>query len=203
MRGILRSVGRRPVCLAASAAQSSGRLRDARVDPRRAGLGEEVDRLRVENARLRARLEEARREGKRQAAPFSKGEPKKDPARAGRRSGELHGRHGHRPVPDRVDEEIGVPLPDACPCCGSDDWSTATRSISTSRTCLGARARAPVPVSRERCRGCGRPVQGRDPRQTSDATGAAGSQVGPQAITLAAQLQQGAGDRDGQGLRDP
>ena len=34
------------------------------------------------------------RAGKRKASPFSKGEPKEDPKRPGRKSGEAHGRHG-------------------------------------------------------------------------------------------------------------
>jgi transposase len=71
----------------------------------------------AENSRLRVQLEAARRAGTRQAAPFSKDEPKKDPARSGRRRGEQYGTRAHRPVPDRVDEEIRVALPDACPCC--------------------------------------------------------------------------------------
>jgi len=89
-------------------------------------LRAENARLVAENARLRSQLEEARRAGKRQAAPFSKGDPKPDPRRGGRRRGEQHGRHGHRPVPDRVDEAITVAVPDACPCCGGgvdhEDW---------------------------------------------------------------------------------
>jgi len=40
-------------------------------------LRKENDQLRRDNARLRERLAETERAGKRQAAPFSKGEPKK------------------------------------------------------------------------------------------------------------------------------
>ena len=49
-----------------------------------------------------ARAEEA----KRQAAPFSKGPPKRQPKKPGRKRGAAHGRHGHRPppAPGRVDE---------------------------------------------------------------------------------------------------
>jgi hypothetical protein len=77
----------------------------------------EVARLAGENERLRARvgklegqLEEARRAGKRQAAPFSRGEPKSVVGRPGRRSGEEHGRHGHREPLGEVDEEFEAPL---------------------------------------------------------------------------------------------
>ena len=70
------------------------------------GLWGEVSRLLAENERLRGKvaklegqLEEARRAGKRQAAPFSRGEPSGNPRRPGRRSGGEHGRHAHRELP--------------------------------------------------------------------------------------------------------
>lgn len=47
-------------------------------------------------------LENSRCSGKRQAAPFSKGDPTEEPARPGRRSGKSHGRHGHRAAPGRT-----------------------------------------------------------------------------------------------------
>jgi len=60
---------------------------------------------------LEAALEESRRAGKRQASPFSKGEPKPDPKRPGRKSGEAHGRHGHRMEPaGPADRELDAPL---------------------------------------------------------------------------------------------
>ncbi|MBI4587436.1 MAG: hypothetical protein HY725_01240, partial [Candidatus Rokubacteria bacterium] len=43
-------------------------------------------------------------------------------------------------------------------------------------------------VALGRCRHCRRRVQGRHPRQTSDALGAAASQLGPRALALAADL---------------
>jgi transposase len=146
-------------------------------------------RLRAENERLRERLEAARREGKRQAAPFSRGQPKPGPARPGRRSGSAHGRHGHRPIPAHVDEEIRVPLPGACPCCGSEELDFRDEVDQYQHDLAWVRGHVRrFRVSRGRCRRCGRPVQGRHREQTSDAVGAAGSQVGPRAIALAAQL---------------
>jgi transposase len=44
-----------------------------------------------------------------------------------------------------------------------------------------------------RCRACGRRVQPRHPGQTSDALGAAGTQLGPRAVALAAWLSKGLG----------
>jgi len=60
-----------------------------------------IEALTAEVARLRADLEEARRAGKRQAAPFRKGPPKANPKRPGRKAGEAHGTHAHRPAPRR------------------------------------------------------------------------------------------------------
>jgi transposase len=96
------------------------RLRGARGDRGDVGLRAGNERLLAENARLRRQLEQARRAGKRQAAPFSEGEPKQDPAKPGRKRGERYATRAHRPVPDRVDEEIRVGLPEACPCCAGE-----------------------------------------------------------------------------------
>src|SRR5688572_26605553 len=71
--------------------------------------------------RLTAALEEARRGGKRQAAPFRKPQgPKPEPKKPGRKSGDEHGPHAHRTAPSRgaIDERHDVPLPRACPHCG-------------------------------------------------------------------------------------
>ncbi len=143
----------------------------------------------AENARLRSELEESRRAGKRQAAPFSKGGLKQNPGRPGRRSGAEHGRHAHRPVPDHVDEQIEVPVPEQCPECGGqvelEGWDEQYQED------LVVPVRAHVRcfrVGKGHCRCCGRRVQGRHRLQTSDALGAAGAQVGPNALALAAQL---------------
>jgi transposase len=142
----------------------------------------------AENARLREQLERARRAGKRQAAPFSKGEPKTDPARPGRRSGERYGTRAHRPVPDHVDEEIRVPLPDACPCCAGElEFEDEVDQYQQDVRWVSGHVRR-FRVSRGRCRRCGRRAQGRHREQTSDALGAAGSQIGPRTVAIAAQL---------------
>jgi len=75
----------------------------------RARFEREVDRLRQERDRLKHELDLARRAAKRQAAPFSKGEPKSDPKRPGRKPGVKYGRKAHRAIPLTVDEEILVP----------------------------------------------------------------------------------------------
>ncbi|MCA1709638.1 MAG: hypothetical protein LC808_42725, partial [Actinobacteria bacterium] len=83
------------------------------------------DELAAENEQLRARVaelerlvEEIHRASKRQAAPFSKGEPNGEAARPGRKRGKGHGRHGHRMTPTDVDRELDAPAPEVCPACG-------------------------------------------------------------------------------------
>lgn len=146
------------------------------------------ERLLAENTRLRVQLEAARRAGKRQAAPFSKGEPKQDPQRSGRKSGPEYGTKAHRPIPDHVDEEIGVPLPDACPCCNGElEFVDEVDQYQEEIVEVRGHVRR-FRVSRGRCRACGKRAQGRHTDQTSDAVGAAGSQLGPRAVAIAAQL---------------
>src|SRR5213596_787519 len=70
-----------------------------------------LDKALAENERLRKALEEALRSLKRQAAPFSKGDPKPNPKRPGRKPGAQYGERASRPVPARGAQEIPVPLP--------------------------------------------------------------------------------------------
>jgi len=151
-------------------------------------LAAENERLLAENVRLRSQLEAARRAGKRQAAPFSKDDPVKNPARPGRKSGAGYGIKAHRPVPDHVDEEIRVALPDCCPCCrGELEFEDEVDQYQEDVAWVRGHVRR-FRASRGRCKACGRRAQGRHPDQTSDAIGAAGSQVGPRAVAIAAQL---------------
>lgn len=132
--------------------------------------------------KLKAALEEAQRSAKRQAAPFRKAEgPQPDPKKPGRKSGRRHGRHAHRSPPPRIDERYDVPLPAACPHCGG-------RHLTETGQEPQYQAEIPrTPIYRQfdihlgRCQDCGRRVQGRHALQTSDALGAAASQLGPDA----------------------
>src|SRR5215472_2323903 len=78
-------------------------------------LRKENDRLQQETERLRRELEAALRASKRQAAPHSRGEPRRNPKRPGRTPGKGYGRQACRPTPSWVDEQIAVPLPERCP----------------------------------------------------------------------------------------
>jgi len=152
-----------------------------------------VGGLKARIVELEALVEELRRAGKRQSAPFSKRAPKQSPAKPGRKPGEDYGTHGMRKPPDHVDDTIEAPQPEDCPDCGGeldlermdDQWIVDIPPVANVIT------RVRVPVCR--CRRCGRRTQGRHPAQTSDALGAAASQVGPRATALAVELHKGAG----------
>jgi hypothetical protein len=90
----------------------------------------ERDQLRRENERLKEELEAARRAGARQAAPFSKGAPKRRPRRPGRKPGAAYGRRGQRAVPTVVHETHDVPVPTTCPDCGGQAGSPLFSSRS-------------------------------------------------------------------------
>jgi transposase len=149
--------------------------------------------LKREVARLRELLERALRETKRQAAPFSRRAPKAEPARPGRKSGKAHGWHQRGVVPTEVDEQVEVPLPGRCAECGGA--IVAEEVVMQYQTDLPAPRvqRTAFRIQVGRCRRCGARVQGRHPRQSSDAVGAAQAQVGPRAIALAAELNKGLG----------
>src|SRR5260370_14709615 len=80
-------------------------------------LLQRVADLEARVAELTRLLEAALRAGKRQAAPFRKGPPKADPQPPGRKAGDAHGEHAHRPPPPpaAINECPDAPLPDASP----------------------------------------------------------------------------------------
>jgi transposase len=154
----------------------------------------QIEALTAEVSRLRAELDAARRAGKRQAAPFRKGPPTAQPKRPGRKSGDQHGTHGHRPPPppEQIDEVHEALLPPACPHCQGQLVETeVTQQFQTEIPRQPIRRRFNVHVGH--CRRCGRRAQGRHPLQTSDALGAAASQVGPDAQAAIATLNKEAG----------
>jgi transposase len=157
--------------------------------------------LRNDNLRLRAQLDEltktlqeTHRRSKRQAAPFSKGEPKAKPKKPGRKSGDHHGRHSHRlPLPDdQIDEHLQAPLPTACPHCAGSVIETHVQTQDQVELPARPRHRR-FHIHCGHCQQCGKAVRGRHAEQTSDATGAAGSQVGPRAQALVVYLNKDAG----------
>jgi transposase len=145
-------------------------------------------------AELEKALEDAGRRQKRPSAPFSKGDPKTEPKRPGRKAGEAHGRHGQRAVPPGPpDKDLVAPLPECCPDCGGEvchdrdeeQWQVEIPDPKVVTT------RFRVAIGH--CAGCARRLQGRHPDQVSDALGAAGVQIGPNAKAFGAWLHYGLG----------
>lgn len=166
--------------------EDNSRLQRERTDltREREALERERDRLRREIERLTQALAAARRAGKRQAAPFSKGTPLVQPRKTGRPPGRRHGVHGHRRPPPHVDDIVDVPLPNACPHCGGgvQEMRVATQLQEDLPVVRPHVRRFDVHVGQ--CTHCRRRVQGRHPLQTTDALGAASTHLGPHAVAL-------------------
>lgn len=136
---------------------------------------------------LRAQIEELHRSGKRQAAPFSKGKPKKNPKRPGRKKGHPP---AHRSIPEKVDHIEPVDLSsNECPECGGfvevievqSQYQTDIPPIKPVIT------RFDIEIGQCQC--CGKRVQGRHRDQSSDALGSAAIQIGPQSLALGCQMK--------------
>ena len=135
-----------------------------------------------------AALEEELRRARRQAAPFSKDRPKEHPKPPGRKPGHPPA-FRPAPPPGEVSEIIRVPL-DRCPRCGGavkrvlDNAPIYQSELPESRPVIRR-----FDTQRGWCERCHKMVRSRHPEQTSTATGAAGSGLGPNALALAADLK--------------
>jgi len=160
----------------------------------KAALEERVARLEADWQALKALLETAQRQGKRQATPFSKGAPKAAPKKPGRKAGHPA---AHRAIPEKIDRTEEAPWPPACPDCGG---AVVEDQVQTHAEGSQIDVPRPIPVTVTQfnlhvghCADCGQRLPGRHPDQTSDATGAAAVQIGPNALGLAAELKHGLG----------
>ncbi len=149
----------------------------------------QIGRLEARVVQLEQLLDKATRSNKRQAAPFSKGAPQDKPRKPGRKSGKRYGRKAHRPLPEqKPDEIIDVPLPPQCPDCGGD-----AKECRLDHQFQVEIPRRPVvrrfDIHVGQCTRCNRRIQPRHTLQTSDAMGAAASQLGPDLQALIAMMK--------------
>ena len=153
------------------------------------GYEKRISDLEAQVKKLMDLLEKSQRSGKRQAAPFRKGK-KTEPQKPGRKPGDDYGKQAHRtaPPPEKITEVHQAPLPKCCPHCHSN-------KISPTHVDQQYQVELPVePIYRQfdisvgKCQGCGSRIQGRHELQTSDALGAAASQLGPRLHALIALL---------------
>ena len=149
-------------------------------------LSVEVARLESENNRLREQLAESQQEKARQAAPF-----RRNPRRKGNKNPQRPGRKpGHpganRQVPDRIDEQVEVPLC-GCPGCGGavDKVRAVEQYITEIPEVRPVTTKVTTYVGR--CAKCGE-VRSTHPLQTSTAEGAAKVQLGPRVLAWGAEL---------------
>jgi len=165
----------------------------ARLEQENAALKAEVQQLRADVERLQRLLEEALRSGKRQAAPFSRQKPKASPNKPGRKPGESYGRRCRRPIPPSVDEVVEVPVPPACPRCGGKVRETEVVRQYQEEIPAPRVERIEFRIHVGCCEGCGKRVQGRHVRQSSNAVGSAAVGIGPRALALATELNKDLG----------
>jgi hypothetical protein len=145
---------------------------------------ERIEALEARVAQLAAALE-AREGDPPPSAPFRIDDAKR--ARRPKRPGRTKGHPGARRQPPPVTERIEVALP-ACPDCGGPvTGCRPVRQIIEELPEIRLRVVA-LTTWRGRCPSCG-PVASRHPLQLSSAVGAAGVQVGPKALEVAARLR--------------
>ena len=150
--------------------------------------------LQAENDRLRRQLDEATRAGKRQAAPFAKGQPTGQPKKPGRKPGKDYGTKARRlpPTPGQINEVHEAPLPDRCPdCAGPIDETHIAQQFQVEIPRKPIHRQFNIHIGE--CRQCHRRVQGRHALQTSDALGAAAAQLGPDAQAAVVELNKQGG----------
>jgi transposase len=177
-------------------------LRCRQLESRLDELGNRVASLEAENQRLRQALANSQRTGKRQAAPFSHGEPQAEPQKPGRKAGAAYGKKGHRepPAPEQIDETWEASLPDVCPDCGGPILETGVVpqfQVEIPRQPIHRQFNVHIGC----CQGCGHRVQGHHPLQTSDALGAAAAQLGPDGQAAIALLNKRLGLSHGKVVR--
>ena len=146
-----------------------------------------IAELEARLAELEQKLAEAQRRGRRQATPFSKGDPKPQPKTPGQKVGHPA---AHRPHPERIARTFEAILPATCPTCGGQVMEDAVqaqyqedipRPIETIITQFN--------VHVGHCADCAARLQGRHAEQTSDALGSAAVQLGPNVLGFAAELK--------------
>lgn len=149
-------------------------------------LQQQVAKLREENERLK-------RSQRRQAAPFSKENPVKNPKKPGRKKGEgpFNRRQAPAATPDIV---IDVEAPESCPDCGG--WLDQQGVEEATTTELPEQPKPKVTQYRVavcHCSKCGKKVRGTAPGLAADQYGATAHRVGPGLMAAAHALHYSVG----------
>jgi hypothetical protein len=142
----------------------------------------EIDRLKVE-------LENLKRKQARQATPFSRNQPKKNPKRSGRKPGVGIFKYRTNPTPESITNTIIVPAPTCCPDCKI--------MLEQHKTSLAFITDLPIitpkitkyEVSEGTCPNCKRHFRGVHPDLSSNQVGATAHRLGTRALATGHALQ--------------
>jgi transposase len=156
----------------------------------------QVAELTAANDALRAQLDRLSRQGKSQAAPFSKGTRLPNPKKPGRKPGQGPFCSRSAPPADALTmPPVTVPVTQtACPSCGGElaplhvEVVTVTDLPQPPRPQILAYA-----VEVGRCLACGRSVRGQHPAVAEDQRGASAHRLGPGVLATAHWLHYGLG----------
>jgi transposase len=163
-----------------------------RLGAENAWLSEQLEIQTKRSAQLEEALQAAQRAAHRQTAPFRIEEKKRvlAPKPPGRKEGHP-GAFRHRP--DHIDEYIEAKLC-ACPHCGAGEFIDQSQIEQFIEDTPPVRPHVTRLTTYEAtCVRCGQNVRSSHPLQMSLATGAAGVQLGPRALALAADLNKAKG----------
>jgi transposase len=155
-----------------------------------------VAELQRQIAELCAEIEQLKRGGKRQAAPFSKGTRVTEPKPPGRKPGSGTFRYREAPPPEAITEppvDVRVIL-DACPACGGPLAEERVDFAYTTE--LPDLPRPRVTQYRVwvcRCTACGTQVRGQHPDLAPDQYGATAHRLGPRVMAAAHVLHYSVG----------
>jgi hypothetical protein len=159
-------------------------------------LQRQVTELCASNEALRAEVDQLKRGGKRQAAPFSKDSRVAEPKPPGRKPGAGTFRYREAPPPEAITEppvDVRVTL-DACPTCGGPLQEERVDVAYWSE--IPARPQPQVTQYRVwvcRCTVCGQQVRGQHPDVAPDQWGATAHRLGPRILAAAHVLHYGVG----------
>jgi transposase len=149
---------------------------------------QQLQKLQKEVERLQAEVEELKRAGKRQAAPFARRKWVEHPKKSGRKAGE--GRFARREKPSlKQVNETKIAKLQGCPECGGKLCEIHTHEQYVTDIPEVKMVTTRFVTYSGYCRECHKRVRSQHPEQTSNATGAAGVQVGPRAKALATDLK--------------
>lgn len=150
-------------------------------------LQESHDSLKAQLSEYADRMDKVERRQHRQAAPFGRSEQSRKPSSSHKPSGRKKGHKGnYRQPPSQVDFRQEVPL-EGCPLCGGQLSGLEAVEQYIEELPIVRPVVHHITTYRARCCVCKQQVCSRHPLQVSEATGAAGSHLGPraQAVCLA------------------